>query len=259
MRLLGAELRKMTYQRAMWGMVIAGALFSVLGTASTPFILASSGDGLGFGTLAEQNVVDTVYANAVSGYIFAMLLGVLVVAGEFRHGTAVATFVAAPKRGRVLLAKMVAAGIAGLALQSVATATGLLSGYIALLFYPDAARASPEIFINTALSGVVSGVVLGILGAAIGALLRSQVLALMGVLLWLFALEPIMLLLFPAIGKYFLTALVTAIMALDVESEVVNFTTDSFLSPLTAALFLLGYAVVFAILALVSSMRRDID
>jgi hypothetical protein len=81
----------------------------------------------------------------------------------------------------------------------------------------------------------------------------------MGVLLWLFALEPIMLLLFPAIGKYFLTALVTAIVALDVESEVVNFTTDSFLSPLTAALFLLGYAVVFAILALVSSMRRDID
>ena len=259
MRLLGAELRKITYQRAMWGLMIAGALFSVLGTASTPVILASSEDGLGFGTLAEQNVVDSVYANAVSGYIFAMLLGVLVVAGEFRHGTAVATFVAVPKRGRVLLAKMVAAGWAGLILQVVATGAGIGSGYIALGFYPDAAQASEEIFINTALSGIVSGVALGILGAAIGALLRSQVVALIGVLLWLFAIEPILLLLAPEAGKYSLTGLMTAIVSLDVESDLVNFTTDSFLSPLLSTLFLLGYAFVFAILALITSMRRDID
>jgi len=98
MRLLAAELRKLTYQRAIWGMVLGGVLFSVLGTASTPVIIDSTGDGLGFGALTEPAVVDAVYANAVSGFYFSMLLGVLVVAGEFRHGTAVATFVAAPRR-----------------------------------------------------------------------------------------------------------------------------------------------------------------
>ena len=81
MRLLTAELRKLTYQRAMWGMVLGGVLFSVLGTASTPVILDSAGDGLGFGALSEPAVVDAVYANAVSGFYFSMLLGVLVVAG----------------------------------------------------------------------------------------------------------------------------------------------------------------------------------
>ena len=259
MRLLTAELRKLTYQRAMWGMVLGGVLFSVLGTASTPVILDSAGDGLGFGALSEPAVVDSVYANAVSGFYFSMLLGVLVVAGEFRHGTAVATFVAVPQRSRVLLAKLLAAGIAGLVLQIVATGVGIASGWLALQFYPEAAAPSAEIFLNTAISGVVSGFVLGIVGAAIGALLRSQVLALVGTLLWLFAVEPTLLLLAPEAGKFFLTGLATAIIAIDVESDLVDFSTDSFLSPGLAIAVLLGYAVVASLLALLSSMRRDID
>jgi ABC-type transport system involved in multi-copper enzyme maturation permease subunit len=178
MRLLTAELRKLTYQRAMWGMVLGGVLFSVLGTASTPVILDSAGDGLGFGALSEPAVVDAVYANAVSGFYFSMLLGVLVVAGEFRHGTAVATFVAVPRRSRVLLAKLLAAGIAGLVLQIVATGVGIASGWLALQFYPEAAAPFGR---NLSQHGdlLVSsqGFVLGIVGAAIGALLRSQVLS----------------------------------------------------------------------------------
>ncbi len=259
MRLLAAELRKITYQRAMWGMVLGGIAFSVLGTASTPLILDSTENGLGLGTLAESAVVDGVYANAVSGFYFSILLGVLVVAGEFRHGTAVATFVAAPRRSRVLLAKLVAAGIAGLFLQVVATAGGLFSGWLALEFYPDAADPSIDIFVNTALAGVVSGFVLGILGAAIGALLRSQVLALVGTLLWLFVAEPTLLLLAPEAGKFFLTGLTTAIISIDLETDLVDFSSDVFLSPGVAIAVLLGYAVVASVIALLSSMRRDID
>ena len=52
MRLVAAEFRKLTYQRAMWGLLIAGVLFAMLGTIATPFIIDQSADGLGFGTLA---------------------------------------------------------------------------------------------------------------------------------------------------------------------------------------------------------------
>ena len=97
------------------------------------------------------------------------------------------------------------------------------------------------------------------MGAAIGALLRSQVLALVGTLLWLFAVEPTLLLLAPGAGKFFLTGLATAIIAIDVESDLIDFTSDSFLSPGLAIAVLLGYAVVASLLALLSSMRRDID
>jgi ABC-2 type transport system permease protein len=259
MRLLKAELLKISYQRAMWGLLLAAVLFSALGTGASAFAIDRFSEDLAGGTLSETPYVDAVYANAVSGYIFAMLVGVLIVAGEFHHGTAVATFIAVPKRSRVLLAKMVAAGIAGLVLQGVAAAMGFLGGYLALLAYPDAASPSIDIFINTSLASLVSGVVLGILGAAIGALVRSQVLALVGVLLWLFAIEPIVIVLLPEIANYSLTGLITGIISLDLQTEALNVDFGAYLPPLTATLFLFGYAVVFALVALISSMRRDID
>jgi len=125
--------------------------------------------------------------------------------------------------------------------------------------FPDAATPSVDIFINTSIGAVVSGAVLGILGAAVGALLRSQVLALMSVLIWLFAIEPILLLLVPDQGKYFLSGLITSMVALDVQSEQFNLDTGDFLSPLVSIGFLLVYGALFSVLALISSMRRDIE
>lgn len=259
MRILAAEFRKLTYQRAMWGLLVGAILFSALGTGSTPLILDQSADGLGFGTLEEEAVVDSVYANAISGYIFAILVGVLIVAGEFRHGTAVATYVVAPRRGHVFLAKLVTACGAGIILMIISAAGGLGAGYIALQFYPEAANPSMGIFVNTAIAAVVSGAVLGVLGASIAALLRSQVLSLIGVLLWLFAIEPILLLLFPDQGKFFLQGLITAIMAIDVQSEQFNFDSGSLVDPGFATLLLLGYALVFAVLSMIVSIRRDVE
>ncbi len=259
MRLLAAELRKLTYQRAMWGLLIALIAFAALGTASTPVIFDQTSDGLGFGTLEDQGVVDSVYANAISGYIFAILVGVLIVAGEFRHGTAVATYVAAPRRGQVFVAKLVASVVAGVVLMIISTLGGILAGVIALEFYPEAADPSVDIFVNTSIAAVVSGAVLGVLGASIAALLRSQIISLIGVLIWLFAIEPILLLLFPDQGKFFLQGLITAIMALDVESDQFNFDTANFTDPVSATLLLLGYALVFAIASLVVSIRRDVE
>jgi phosphatidylglycerophosphate synthase len=98
-----------------------------------------------------------------------------------------------------------------------------------------------------------------VLGASIAALIRSQIISLIGVLIWLFAIEPILLLLFPDQGKFFLQGLITAIMALDVESEQFNLNTADFADPLTATLLLLGYAAVFAILSMIVSIRRDVE
>jgi len=259
MRLLAAEFRKLTYQRAIWGLLLASVAFTALGTAVTPVIIEQTTGSLGFGTLEDQSIVDSVYANAISGYIFAVLVGVLIVAGEFRHGTAVATYVAAPRRGRVLLAKLGTAAVAGLGFQIISTALGFGAGYVALQFYPNAAAPSVTIFINTSIAAVVSGVVLGILGAAVAALIRSQVLALIGLLIWLFAIEPILFLVFPDQGQFFLSGLITAIVAIDVQSEQLNLNTADFADPVTATLLLLGYALVFAIVSLVVDMRRDIE
>ena len=98
MRLLASELRKVIYVRANWGILIAAILLSALSTSITvPILQADDGNAFGI-SLSTTMGADAVYANAVSGYIFAIILGVILMAGEFRHGTAVATFLTSPKR-----------------------------------------------------------------------------------------------------------------------------------------------------------------
>ena len=101
MRLVKSEWLKLIYVRAHWGLVLAATLISVIPVVITPYIINNDRELFGFG-LDQTAAVDSVYANAISGYIFVIILGIMLMAGEFRHGTAVATFLTAPKRASVL-------------------------------------------------------------------------------------------------------------------------------------------------------------
>ena len=101
MRLLASELRKVIYVRSNWGILIAAVFISALSTAVTVPILQADNSAFNL-SLNSTEGADAVYANAVSGYIFAIILGVIMMASEFRHGTAVATFLTSPKRSRVV-------------------------------------------------------------------------------------------------------------------------------------------------------------
>jgi hypothetical protein len=48
-------------------------------------------------------------------------------------------------------------------------------------------------------------------------------------------------------------------LAIEFESEALGVSTAEYLSPGLSALVLLGYGAVFTVVAMVTSMRRDID
>lgn len=258
MNLIKSEWRKLVYVRAHWGLLLVSILISALSTASTPIVLDSSGEMFGFG-LEQQQAVDSVYANAISSYIFAVILGIMLMAGEYRHGTAVATFLAAPRRGQVVASKLIVAAIAGSVLMVVSTAAALGAGWFALRFYPDAATRSEGIFTNTMVAALISGLVLGVIGIAIGTLVRNQLLAIVMTLIYLFIIDPILLALWPDAGKWLPSGLMTAMLALDIEAPELGFDTSLYLPPLTATLVLLGFGVVFAAVAVATSLRRDVE
>lgn len=259
MRLLKSELRKVLYVRSNWGLLIAAVFISALSTAVTvPLLDADSTGALGV-SLETTMGVDAVYANAVSGYIFAIILGVLMMTGEFRHGTAVATFLTSPKRSRVVLAKIAVAALAAAVLMIISALAGFLAGWLALQTVDNAAEPSENIFLNMMLASVLAGVVLGIIGLAIGTLIKNQLLAIVATLVYLFVVDPLLLALAPEAGKYLPTGLITAMLNITVDAPQLGFDTSQYLPPLQAAGLLVAIGAVFASVAIFTSLKRDID
>ncbi|MEK9578427.1 MAG: hypothetical protein VW008_03655, partial [Aquiluna sp.] len=168
-------------------------------------------------------------------------------------------FLTAPKRGTVLANKLGMAAIAGILVMVISTAAGIIAGLVGMSFYPDAADPSSEIFLNTMVAAVVSGAVLGIIGVALGTLIRNQMLAIVGALIYLFVIDPILLLLWPDAGKFLPSGLITGMMALDINSPELGFDTSNYLPALSATLVLLGYGIIFAATAIATSLRRDVE
>lgn len=258
MNLFKAELRKLIYSRSTYGLLLASIFVAVLSTVVTPIVIDQDETGL-FGTLQDQAIVDGVYANAISSYIFAIILGILIMSGEFRHGTAVATFLATPRREKVLAVKLGVAAIAGAAFQVISAAVSIAAGFFTLSFYENVASPSEQVFVNLFLAALLSGGILGLVGVAIGSFIRNQLIAIVATLVWLFVLEPIILLLFVDAGKWLPTGAITGMLAIEFESEALGVSTADYLSPGLSALVLLGYGAFFAVLSLVTSLRRDID
>lgn len=259
MRLMISELRKVIYVRSNWGILIAAVFVSALSTAVTvPILQADTGGAFGV-SLNTSTGADGVYANAVSGYIFAIILGVIMMAGEFRHGTAVATFLTSPKRSRVVLAKLGVGAIASSVLMVVSAIAGIFAGWVALQTVEDAGTPSDNLFLNLILASLLAGVVLGIVGLAIGTLIKNQLLAIVATLIYLFVIDPLLLTLAPDAGKYLPTGLITAMLNLDIESPEFGINTASLLPPLQAAGLLVAIGAVFASVAVFTSLRRDVD
>lgn len=259
MRLLKSELRKVIYVRSNWGLLIAAVFISALATAVTVPLLDADTAGT-FGVSLQTTMgVDAVYANAVSGYIFAIILGVLMMTGEFRHGTAVATFLTSPKRSRVVFAKIAVAAISAAVLMIISALAGFLAGWLALQTVDNPAEPSSNIFVNMMLASVLAGVVLGIIGLAIGTLIKNQLLAIVATLVYLFVVDPLLLALAPEAGKYLPTGLITAMLNITVDAPQLGFDTSQYLPPLQAAGLLVAIGAVFASVAIFTSLKRDVD
>lgn len=258
MNLLKSEWRKLVYARANWGLLVAAVAISVLSVTIMPFVLDNQGEQLGL-SLDSQAGVDSVYANGISGYIFSIVIGVMVVTGEFRHGTAVATFLTSPKRYRVVMQKMAIGIFAGILVMLISTLISFAAGWAVLQNFDGVAAPSDDLLSKTLLAAAVGGGVLGLIGVAIGTLVRNQMIAITSTLIYLFIIDPLLLTLWPDAGKWLPSGLITGMMALDFEAESLGINTADYLPPVVSAFVLIGIGLIFAGAALVTSLKRDVE
>ncbi|MEN9304983.1 MAG: hypothetical protein RLY76_251 [Actinomycetota bacterium] len=259
--LLQSEIRKLIYLRSNWLLLLWSGLFAALGTVAPILVLNSEtrGMGMGFSGTNTAEGINAVFANAAGGYLFALIMGILIMTNEFRHGTAVGTFLVTPKRSTVLFAKIIAAAFAGLIVQIFSFLVAISAGVIALGFYEPHAPVTSELLWKIFRASALSGVVLGVVGVGLGALVKNQIAAVTGAVIWTLIVEGLVVAFVESIGKYLPAGAITGLVDLDFGANDFNFSIENYLSPLPATLVLLGYATVFSLVAMRTTLRRDLD
>ncbi len=260
-QLLQSELRKLIYLRTNWLLLLWSGLFAGLGTVAPIMVLNSESEGMGMGFSGTNTPegINAVFANASGGYLFALIMGILIMTNEYRHGTAVGTFLVTPKRSTVLIAKIVAAAIAGLIVQIFSFAFAISSGLVALNFFEPHSPVTAELLWKVFRASALSGVVLGIVGVGLGALVKNQIAAVTGAVIWTLIVEGLVVAFVESIGKYLPAGAITGLVDLDFGTNDFNFSIENYLSPLPATLVLLGYAALFSLVAVRTTLRRDLD
>lgn len=147
---------------------------------------------LAVGPLDTAHGLAGVLATPDYATLLALVLGVVVVTGEFRHHTITTTYLAFPNRVRVLVAKMLASALVGalfgLIASVITTAVGL--GFVAANHYPVTLGAGT--IVRYGAGDVLACAFLAALGAAVGTLIRSQVAAIIAVFAWSLLAEGIL-------------------------------------------------------------------
>jgi ABC-2 type transport system permease protein len=237
-------------QRTLRTFLAGWAAAPVVAALATIAIFAAAGRN-GNDPLDSRSLVHAVGAPTGVVTVVALLLGVVGMAGEYRHETITDTFLSRPRRRDVLTAKLAAYAITGAVL---ATAAAAVSAAVAVPWLHS--RGIPiELdvdLLRTVAGGVVTSALYGALGVSIGALIRNQTAACAVVLVWLLAVEGI-------IGDVFAgSAFVQWLPAAAAHAIVdVGARGDALPAPVAAAVFG-AYVCVAAAVATRSTLRRDV-
>ena len=199
-RLIRTELLKLRTMRLTYGLLAVAAALSALFALLENNRAGRSQSGVPpLSTAAGLATVTTVTGFAM---LFAAVLGAIAASGEFRHATATLTYLATPRRARVLAAKAVASAAVG---ALFGLAAGIIDTGIGLIF--AAAHGDHVALSAGTLAGHIAGAtagaaVLAALGAALGSLVRSQLAAIIGIFVWAVVIESVIGGLYTSVRPY---------------------------------------------------------
>jgi len=189
--------------------------------------------------------------------LFIVILAIVGITGEWRHRTITSSLLAAPDRLRFLVAKTLAFAAAGLVLSLLISITIAVVGMVILssrdLPTPELGELVGQIIRNAEVAAL-----LGAFGLALGSLVRNQPVAIVGVLLLSFAIEPTLIALAPDVARFApFSALSGAIQ--EIPAENIGNDDLNLLSPGLAVLAMLAWIGSAFAAGAVLLKRRDLN
>jgi ABC-2 type transport system permease protein len=248
-RLVRSEWTKLLTTR-VWVGLLLGSCGLVGGFAALFTGFAGTGSqGLPpVGTAQYEQLALAVSTNAT---VLFVVLGIIGMTQEYRHRTATPTFLATPHRGRVVVAKLVAYALAAVPMALVVLAVDAL----VVLVYAGAKGAAPSLSGNNLRVLVGAGlalVIYTVIGVGVGALLRNQVGAIVGVLVYMFVVESLIQSIPATSGAY------KWLPGGALEAMTATLGRTELLTAWQGGLVLLGYGLLAAVLGTVLAVRRDV-
>jgi ABC-2 type transport system permease protein len=188
------------------------------------------------------------------GYLFALLLGTLMVTTEFRHKTVTTSFLVTPHRPRFVGAKLITAAILGAVLAIVLLVATFVGGGITLVVQGGSFSSLLGQVPAVAPGMILVFALFAILGVGIGSVLTNQVAALVVSLGWFLIVENILIGLFKGTARWVPTGAAAAASNLTRGEGSGIF----LFSWWQGALLMLAYGLVFALVGSLILTRRDI-
>ncbi|MBB3678571.1 ABC transporter permease [Modestobacter versicolor] len=248
-RLVRAEWTKLLTTRVWIGLLLGSCV--LVGGFATLFTAFAGNDDSGISPVGTADYEQLALAVSANATILFIVLGIIGTTQEYRHRTATPTFLASPHRGRVVIAKLVAYALAAIPMALVVIAVDVL----VVSVYAGAKGAAPSLEGDNlrVLGGAWAALVIyTVIGVGVGALLRNQVGAIVGVLVYLFVVEGIISSIPATQGAY------KWLPGGALEAMTATFNQTDLLSAWQGGLVLLGYGLLAAVLGTVLAVRRDV-
>jgi hypothetical protein len=246
-RLVGIEILKLRTTPA-W--LVSTGIVVVLTVASVISNIALAGKA-GAPALGSVDNVAKVLSVAAVSTVVAMTMGIIVLAGEYRTRTIIGTYLGEPRRGHVLLAKLVT--VTGFGALLGAATFGLALGVAKPLYAAKGFHHLPVDVPRLWLGAVLGTACYGLLGVALGALTRNTVGAIIGGIVWVFVIEVgILQPALPSVAKWLPTGAAVAITSGGSDAS-------QFLPPGIAALVLVGWTAALSVIAARFTLSRAVS
>jgi ABC-type transport system involved in multi-copper enzyme maturation permease subunit len=185
--------------------------------------------------------------------LFASLLGAMSITAEIRHGTIRPTFLATPRRERVVAAKLIAGALTGVAIGLLAEGLTAAIEAAGLATRGIHIRLTAGDYMQLLAGGAATGALFAAIGLGVGAILRQQVGAVVGLCVWLLLIETTLIGNIPSAGKYAPGAAAGAIAgAVQTQSPA------KLVAPAFGVLLLAAYAVLASGAGALLTTRRDV-
>jgi ABC-2 type transport system permease protein len=188
----------------------------------------------------------------VLGALFAALLGAMSFTGEIRHGTIRPTFLVTPQRRHVVAAKVWASMLIGAGFGLVAGAVAAGTGTAALGARGIDVRLDAGDYALLIAGAGAAAALWAAIGVGIGALVRNQVPALVGIVVWLLFVENLL------VGDAAGVGDVGRLLPGAAGKAITGQDPDTLLAPAVGLVLLAVYAIGTWVAGTLATARRDV-